>query len=75
LGNFSRAELQRTFFPAAYHDIEATPYLQPGDQRLWTALKIFIELRDETTLHIPFREASKVSSSWQHASAILSNAL
>jgi hypothetical protein len=64
----SRADLQRTFFPPAYHDIEATPYLQPGDQRLWTALKVFIELRDQTTLHIPFREASKVSFTLRHRS-------
>ena len=63
--------MQRTFFPPAYHDIEATPHLQPGDQRLWTALKVFIELRDQTTLHIPFREASKVSFSLQHRNAII----
>ncbi|KAF7969728.1 hypothetical protein HWV62_26142, partial [Athelia sp. TMB] len=57
-----RAELQRAFFPNAYHDLEPTPFLKPGDQRLWTALKIFIELRDETTVLIPLREASK---NWQ----------
>jgi hypothetical protein len=67
--------LQRTFFPLAYHDIEATPYLQPGDQRLWTALKVFIELRDETTLHIPFREASKVNDPFRHASVMFYDAL
>lgn len=55
-----RVELQRTFFPPAYHDIEATPLLHPGDQRLWTSLKVFLELRGQTTLHLPFREASKV---------------
>lgn len=35
-------------------------YLSPGDRRLWTMLKVFVELRDGTTLYIPFREASKV---------------
>ena len=55
-----RAELQRTFFPPTYQNAEASPKLLPGEKRIWTALQIFIELRHETTLHIPFREASKV---------------
>ena len=58
-----RAELQRAFFPASYRNSEVTPKLNPGDKRVWTALHIFLELRDETTLHIPFREASKVIES------------
>jgi hypothetical protein len=56
-----RAELQRIFFPSTYQDLEVTPKLKPGDKRMWTALNMFIELRDETTLEIPFREQSKVS--------------
>ncbi|KAF9033263.1 hypothetical protein BDZ89DRAFT_1063002 [Hymenopellis radicata] len=54
-----RGELQRAFFPPNFNDVEETPRLQPGDERLWTHLRMFIELRDDTTLHIPFREASK----------------
>jgi hypothetical protein len=57
-----RAELQHTFFPPTFHDHEVTHHLKPGDKRVWTALKIFVELRDETSLHIPFREPSKVLS-------------
>ncbi|TFK44762.1 hypothetical protein BDQ12DRAFT_730786 [Crucibulum laeve] len=57
-----RAELQKAFFPPTYQNAEITPQLSPGDKRVWTALYVFIELRDETTLHIPFREASK---DWQ----------
>ncbi|EGO25461.1 hypothetical protein SERLADRAFT_415036 [Serpula lacrymans var. lacrymans S7.9] len=57
-----RTHLQRIFFPSTYHDLEQTPTLKPGDKRMWTALNIFIELREETTLYIPFREASK---NWQ----------
>ncbi|EAU91786.1 hypothetical protein CC1G_04554 [Coprinopsis cinerea okayama7 len=57
-----RAELQRAFFPPSYQDTQPTTRLKPGDKRLWTALQVFIELRDETTLHIPFRESSK---DWQ----------
>ncbi|KDR75835.1 hypothetical protein GALMADRAFT_156774 [Galerina marginata CBS 339.88] len=57
-----RAELQRAFFPPTYLDSEVTPNLRPGEKRSWTALQVFVELRDETTLHIPFREASK---DWQ----------
>lgn len=57
----SRTDLQRTFFPPTYRDSEITPRLKPGDKRTWTSLQIFIELREETSLHIPFREASKVA--------------
>lgn len=42
--------------------MEASKRLEPGDKRIWTALKIFVELREKTTLDIPFREASK---NWQ----------
>lgn len=55
-----RAEMQRAFFPGSYRDMQETPPLQPGDNRAWTALKVFVELRDDTVLHIPFREGSKV---------------
>jgi hypothetical protein len=58
--SIDRAELQKAFFPPTYQDGEVTPLLKPGDKRMWTALRVFIELRDTTTLQIPFREASKV---------------
>ncbi|KAG9221064.1 hypothetical protein CCMSSC00406_0005497 [Pleurotus cornucopiae] len=54
-----RAELQRAFFPSPYHDVLPSRPLHPGDQRVWTNMRIFIELVEETTLHIPFREPSK----------------
>ncbi|KAF9227418.1 hypothetical protein BS17DRAFT_747957 [Gyrodon lividus] len=57
-----RVHLQRTFFPPTYHDSEVSQRLKPGDKRIWTAMKIFIELREETSFNIPFREASK---NWQ----------
>ncbi|KAF8070507.1 hypothetical protein FPV67DRAFT_1756074, partial [Lyophyllum atratum] len=57
-----RAELQRVFFPPTYQDGEVTPSLRPGDKRLWTAMRVFVELRENTVLHIPFREPSK---DWQ----------
>ncbi|CAK5265757.1 unnamed protein product [Mycena citricolor] len=57
-----RSELQKVFFPATYQNVEPTPRLKPGDKRAWTAMQIFIELREDTTLSIPFREASK---NWQ----------
>lgn len=44
--------------------MEASKRLRPGDKRTWTAMKVFVELRDETVLYIPFREPSKVNS-WQ----------
>ncbi|KAF9450414.1 hypothetical protein P691DRAFT_468038 [Macrolepiota fuliginosa MF-IS2] len=57
-----RAELQKVFFPPTYQTVEQTRPVGPGDKRIWTALQIFVELRNETTLHVPFREASK---DWQ----------
>lgn len=57
-----RTEIQKAFFPPTYQAAERTRRLEPGDKRIWTALQIFVELRNETTLHIPFREASK---DWQ----------
>ena len=57
-----RAHLQRTFFPPTFHDMDVSQRLKPGDRRIWTAMKIFVELRESTTLNIPFREASK---NWQ----------
>jgi hypothetical protein len=58
---FDSAELQKVFFPPAFSDTKETPALEVGDQRMWTALKIFVELRDSTSVMVPFREASKVS--------------
>lgn len=58
-----RAELQRVFFPATYQNGTKTAKLNPGDKRIWTSLRVFIELRDSTMLHIPFREPSK---NWQY---------
>ncbi|KAH9935463.1 uncharacterized protein B0H18DRAFT_1114206 [Fomitopsis serialis] len=61
-----RSILQSCFFPSTYHDAEPAIRLRPGDTRTWTGLKIFIELRDGVTLHIPLREASKANPiDWQ----------
>ncbi|KAJ3735770.1 hypothetical protein DFJ43DRAFT_832425 [Lentinula guzmanii] len=57
-----RGELQKAFFPPMYSDSQEHQRLQPGDLRIWTAMRIFVELRGETTLHIPLRESSK---NWQ----------
>ena len=57
----SRVVLQHAFFPPTYANATPTPRLRPGDMRMWTGMKGFIELRDGVSLLIPFREASKVS--------------
>jgi hypothetical protein len=54
-----RSELQKVFFPSTFQDNEKTGKLRPGDNRLWTHLQVFVELRGDTTLQIPFREPSK----------------
>lgn len=35
--------------------------LKPGDERMHTALKVFVEFSEGATLRIPTRETSKVS--------------
>ena len=62
----SRVELQRIFFPPVYRDLSPSHPLRPGDARVWPALKVFVELRDMTTLQIPFREASKANYALPH---------
>lgn len=62
----SRVELQRAFFPPVHQNSSPTPRLRPGDTRVWPSLKVFVELRDATTLQIPFREASKVIYVFTH---------
>ena len=58
-----RVQLQRAFFPSSFQHITPTDALEPGDLRRCTCMKVFFEFRDSTTLHIPFREASKASRS------------
>ena len=55
-----RVILQHAFFPPTFANASPTPRLKPGDTRVWTGMKVFIELRDGVSLFIPFREASKV---------------
>ncbi|TFK75375.1 hypothetical protein BDN72DRAFT_832240 [Pluteus cervinus] len=57
-----RSDLQKAFFPSTFQDITPTPRLVPGERRVWTSMRVFVELRDETVLQIPFREPSK---NWQ----------
>lgn len=58
-----RAQLQRVFFPHGYQNGSPSGILSPGEQRYCTCFKLLFEFRDVTTLHIPFREASKVGKS------------
>lgn len=55
-----RAILQQVFFPPTFTDIVPTTPLRPGDPRVWTCMKVLVELRDGVMLQIPFREPSKV---------------
>ncbi|KAK4051737.1 Macrophage colony-stimulating factor 1 receptor [Microbotryomycetes sp. JL221] len=60
-----RAFLQQAFTPATYFNAIQTPRLKPGDQRIHTCLKFFIEFSEETIFRIPTREPSK---DWQYDS-------
>ena len=66
-----RNQLQRAFFPLSYQDIEPFANLSEGDTRSCTCLKVFFELRDNTTLVVPFKEASKVCFTVRHQSHII----
>ena len=54
-----RADLQRVFFPGICKDAIPPTKLKPGDTRIATALKIYIQLDDDTVLRVPIREESK----------------
>lgn len=58
-----RAQLQRVFFPSTFQHARPTEFLETGDRRMCTCLKLFFEFRGTTTVHLPFREASKVQQS------------
>jgi hypothetical protein len=55
-----RAELQKVFTPTTFTNAVATPRLNAGDERMHTALKVFVEFSEGATLRIPTRESSKV---------------
>lgn len=54
-----RADLQRVFFPSLCKDAVPVKKLSPGELRIATVLKIYIQLDDDTTLRVPIREESK----------------
>ncbi|GAA5906531.1 hypothetical protein JCM8208_000472 [Rhodotorula glutinis] len=54
-----RAKIQSAFLPATYFNGLETPKLKPGDQRMHTALKVYVEFSDGATLRVPTRESSK----------------
>ncbi|KAM0790005.1 hypothetical protein ACM66B_005335 [Microbotryomycetes sp. NB124-2] len=60
-----RVHLQQAFTPATYFNAVQTPMLKPGDQRVHTHLRVFVEFTQETIFRIPTREPSK---DWQYDS-------
>ena len=54
-----RTDLQTVFFPSAYRDASPAAILQPGQPRLSTVFKLFVEFEQETTIMVPCRESSK----------------
>jgi hypothetical protein len=54
-----RADIQRVFFPSLCKDAIPTKNLVPGDPRVATEFKLYIEFDEETTLRVPIREESK----------------
>ncbi|THH07232.1 hypothetical protein EW145_g3529 [Phellinidium pouzarii] len=57
-----RAQIQRMFFPQIFQNNQPMEPLVPDERRCCTCLRLFLEFRGVTTIHVPFREASK---NWQ----------
>ena len=54
-----RADLQRVFFPSLCKDAVPAKMLKPGEARVATKFKLYLQLDKETTLRVPIREESK----------------
>lgn len=54
-----RADLQRVFFPSLCKDAVPAKMLKPGQTRVATKFKLYLQLDEETTLRVPIREESK----------------
>ncbi|KAK9255383.1 hypothetical protein V1507DRAFT_452406 [Lipomyces tetrasporus] len=54
-----RVVLQSMFFPAAKVNSKPREKLQPGEDRIATEFKIYVEMDDSTILRIPIREPSR----------------
>jgi hypothetical protein len=65
-----RAEIQRIFFPSLCKDVIPSNRLLPGQLRVPTEFKLFIEFTDETTVRVPIREESKNWKWTKHAHAM-----
>ena len=54
-----RGDIQTIFFPPLYKDFPVAERLAPGQRRVYTEMKVWIEIEEETVLRIPTREESK----------------
>lgn len=54
-----RADLQKVFFPGLSKDAAPAQPLKAGDWRVPTQFKLDVELDDDVTFRVPFREESK----------------
>ncbi|TVY91331.1 Protein CSF1 [Lachnellula willkommii] len=54
-----RADIQRVFFPSLCKDATPAKNLMPGQFRVPTEFKLYIEFDDETILRVPMKEESK----------------
>lgn len=54
-----RAELQKGFFPSVSKDSSPSKVLRPGQTRVSTGFKVYVQLDDDATIRVPIREESK----------------
>lgn len=69
-----RADLQRIFFPSLCKDAVPAKMLKPGETRVATKFKLYLQLDKETTLRVPIREESK-NWKWKRQTDNIANRL
>ena len=62
-----RADIQKVFFPSLCKDVSPTKKLVPGQFRVPTEFKLYIEFDEETILRVPIKEESKNWKWTKHA--------
>ena len=68
-----RLEIQTAFLPNPYHSVIPASIAEVGQARQYTVMTIQIDLEDEVSLRVPFREPSK-DGQWRNRAHAVSEA-
>jgi hypothetical protein len=67
-----RGILQEMFFPGIYEDAAVSPYLSPGDRRVYASFRVLVEFKNTVTMKIPTKEKSK---DWKYSTQYLRSSI